>query len=116
MIDVYRLRIAIHMFEIVKFNMYSSISAALTLEYPSHRYPTSSRDDLILPFPRTKSVKISYKYQFISIYSSVPPLNRLPRVKKMYTEHLISEYLYYILIYVSCTKALSSKWLGLYII
>ena len=55
----YRLGIKLHMFKIVKINMYSSICAGLTLEYPSHRYPTSSRGAFVLPFPRTKSNEIS---------------------------------------------------------
>ena len=72
LIDVYSLRRAVHTIKIVIFNMYNSISASLTLEYSSHRYPTSSRGDIVLPFPRTRSIKIRHKYQLISIWNSVP--------------------------------------------
>ena len=116
LIDVYIIRTSTHMLKIVKINMYSCISAGLSLEYPSHRYPTCSRGEFVLPFRRTITIKISHKYQLLSIWGAVPPtikdLNRLYMFKKIYNEHLISEYQYYPL-FSFCPKALNSKWLAL---
>ena len=94
--DVYKLLAAAYMFKVMNFDMYMSLHEGFRLEYPSHRYPTSSRADLILPFPRTNAIRISHKYQFVNIWNTVPSsiksLNKLSIFKRKYTEHLLSLY------------------------
>ena len=96
LVDVYKLSAAAYMFKVMKFDMYGSLHEGLRLEYPSHRYPTSLRADLILPFQRKNAIRISHKYQFVNIWNTVPcsikSLNKLSTFKRKYTEHLLSLY------------------------
>ena len=60
------------MYRMLKMNMYPEISNCLNISLPSHRYPTSSRQTLILPMPRTQALRFSYKYQFLNVWNNVP--------------------------------------------
>ena len=96
--DVYRLNKAIFMFRILKLRMFKSVadSYSPSLELPSQRYPTSTSSDFVLPFPRTKSIKINYKHQFINIWNSIPlrnvKLSKLSAFKKAYTNYVFRDY------------------------
>ena len=94
--DVYRLKVAIYMFKILKYRMFKSVADSLSLKLPSHRYPTSTRSNFVLPFPRTNAIKINYKYQFIKIWNSIPlrivELNELSAFKKEYTNYIFCDY------------------------
>ena len=60
--DIYKLRICIYMYRALNTNMYPSLSNSLTISYPAYRYPTSSKDQIILPFPSTQAIRFNYKY------------------------------------------------------
>ena len=94
--DVYRLKVAIYVFRILKYRMFKSVADSISLELPSHRYPISTWSNFVLTFPRTNAIKINNKYQFIKIWNSIPlrivELNKLSAFKKEYINYLFCDY------------------------
>ena len=71
-IDVYKLRVAIFMFRIIKLGEFPQLKLSLNLVYPDHSHETRHRNSLITPFPRIESIRMNFKYQLSKIYNEVP--------------------------------------------
>ena len=70
--DIYKYRVALYMYKILKLNKYPSLQRNLDILHSEHRYDTRSASRLIEPFPRTLAIQLSFKYQFIKIWNNIP--------------------------------------------
>ena len=70
--DVYRLKAACIMFNLINVNDNHFLENHLNLVQASHSYPTRNSHLYIEPFPRVECIRLNFKYQFISIWNSVP--------------------------------------------
>ena len=70
--DVYKLYACIHVYKILQMNENATVARTLVLEAAPHDYLTRGRETLRTPFPRTNVIKLSYKYQFIHIWNTIP--------------------------------------------
>ena len=94
--DVYRLRVAIYMFRILVLNELPILKRCLLLSQAPHTYGTRNASDLRLPYPRTEVIRLSYKYQFVNVWNSIPErirlLPSLKQFKRALTDHFLSRY------------------------
>ena len=94
--DIYKLRVSIYMFKIVKMNSIPSLERSLCISYPSHSYETRSRNRLDTPFPRVESIRMNYKYQFCNVWNEVPEdiktASSVRSFKKLLTNFYLSSY------------------------
>ena len=94
--DVYRLKVALYMYRLVNTSEILPLRSIIELEYPSHFFNTRLRDNLIAPFPRTESIRMNFRHQFIKIWNSVPThiksSNSLRLFKKNFKKFLINDY------------------------
>ena len=94
--DIHKLYASIYMFRMVRLDDCPVLDDTVNLDYPSHPYPTRQRDLAILPFPYIRSLRISYHYQFVNEWNSIPGNIRdardLKTFKRSLTEFLISQY------------------------
>ena len=91
---VYLLKAATLMYKVIKLNKYPTLRDDLELRYNTHHHGTRFNDTYRLPFPRTETIRFSFKYQLIKIWNSIPSditdEQSLTRFKKRFTEHLLS--------------------------
>ena len=94
--EVYKLKVSIYMYRIVKLEEFNTLSRSLNMSYPNHHYPTSARNQLLRPFPRTESIRMNYKYQFCDIWNGLPEsVKEAPTLKifkKTLTDYYLSSY------------------------
>ena len=94
--DIYKFRVALYMYKVLKFNQYPSLQNNLNLFYPGHDHATRSADQLVLPFPRVAAIRIGYKFQFVNIWNEIPRrLRNLENVKNFKKElhaYFLSKY------------------------
>ena len=94
--DVHKLYVSLYMFKLIKLDSCPSLRNCISLNYPSHSYSTRQRDQAQLPFPYIRALRISYNYQFIQIWNSLPNsarnCDRLSIFKKTVTDHLMNSY------------------------
>ena len=62
--DIYRLKVATHMFKLEKLNCAPYLQNIINLSHPSHSHNTRSQNLLELPFPRVESIRMNFQYQF----------------------------------------------------
>ena len=91
--EIYKLKVSIYMYRIVKLGEFNALSRSLNMSYPSHQYPTSARNQLLRPFPRTESIRMNYKYQFTDIWNGVPDSVKEASNLKVFKKDLIDHYL-----------------------
>ena len=93
--DIHRLFVSIYMFKALSDNDANRL-LNFQLNYPTHNYSTRQRNNAILPFPHIKSVKISFHYQFVEIWNSIPTniklLNNLCKFKRELINYFITLY------------------------
>ena len=91
---VYLLKAATLMYKVVKLNKYPTLINDLDLRFNTHHHETRFNEMYRLPFPRTDAIRISFKYQLIKIWNSIPSditsEQTVNGFKKRYTEHLLS--------------------------
>ena len=86
--QVYLLKVAILMYKVIKWNKYPTLRDDLKLQHPSHEYGTRCNDFYVLPFPRTEAIRISFRYQFIKIWNTIPlDIKNLPSLNKFKTAY-----------------------------
>ena len=94
--DVYILYSCIYMFKVIKLNICPSLQSTLDLQIRDHCYGTRGNGLYVVPFPRVESVRVNYKYQYITLWNNLPndikDINTLPLFKKKLTEHLLEGY------------------------
>ena len=94
--DVYRLRTACLMYNLLNSNNNPFLFNYLNLQQASHTYATRSSHLYIEPFPRVSSIRINFKYQFINIWNNIPvhikSLTSNSRFKSSYKAYLLSQY------------------------
>ena len=94
--DIYKFRVALFMFKVLKLNQYPSLQNNLNLFYPGHDHATRSADQLVLPFPRVAALRISYKFQFVNIWNEIPRslrnLDNINKFKKVLYAHFLGKY------------------------
>ena len=91
--DVYKLKVNICMYKMLKLNECASIRRNLRLEHATHSYDTRTADNLVLPFPRVETIRINFQYQFINIWNSTPSaIKELPNFRS-FKKTLIDFYL-----------------------
>ena len=95
-IDIYKLYCSIHMFKIVNENSNPYLQNSIEISYPSHRYNTRNRNQLLTPFPRVDAIRYNFQYQFIDIWNQVPDSIKesgsLRAFKRRYFEHILNTY------------------------
>ena len=93
--DVYRFRVSIYMYKIVKLQECPELQRILNLEYPTHRYPARVTN-FVLPFPRVEAIRYNFKYQFINIYNELPDrirnIESLGRFRSELFEYFLGRY------------------------
>ena len=93
--DIHKLSVAIYMFKALSENDTNRL-LNFELNYPTHNYSTRQRNNAILPFPHIRSVKISFHYQFVKIWNSIPSnikqINNFRSFKRDLINHFISLY------------------------
>ena len=96
LVDIHKLYVAIYMFKILRMDLCPTLLSSLDINTASHMYSTRHRDDLILPFPRVETLRINFKYQYVSIWNSVPEnikaCGSLTRFKSLLIEYFLSQY------------------------
>jgi hypothetical protein len=70
--DIYRLRIGLLMFDVLRKNLYPNLLACISPHVAEHDYGTRHSDNFVLPFPTVESVRASFKYQCINIWNAIP--------------------------------------------
>ena len=94
--DVHKLYIGIYMYKIMRLGECPTLRSNLDLRYPEHTYDTRSRNNLVLPFPRVDSLRISYKYQCNQIWNQIPDhikgKNSLASFKRALTNKFLDMY------------------------
>ena len=94
--DIYRMRVAVLMYRVLVLNELPSLRNNIILTPAPHDYNTRNATNLIPPYPRTDVIKMSYKYQFINMWNSIPEFIRLlPTLKlfkKSLTDHFLNMY------------------------
>ena len=94
--DVHKLFVSMYMFKLIKLDECPSLRNCVTLNYPSHSYPTRQRDQAQLPIPHIRALRISFNYQFIDIWNELPSsaknCDRLSIFKKTVVDYLINTY------------------------
>ena len=72
------------------------VGEILHLETAPHDYPTREHDMLRTPFPRVEAIKMSFKYQFVSVWRGIPreikASTSLKAFKRKVTEHFLNAY------------------------
>ena len=93
--DIHKIFVAIYMFKALSESDTNRL-LNFELNYPTHNYSTRQRNNAILPFPHVRSIKISFHYQFIEIWNSIPSeikqLNNFRRFKSKLMNHFINMY------------------------
>ena len=77
--DIYRLRVGAYMYKICNANSVPTLKNALCLHFPDHGYSTRGSNTLVVPFPRVKSIRINFNYQFVEVWKYVPENIRASR-------------------------------------
>ena len=94
--DIHRMYVSVYMFRMVVLNNCPVLDDAVNLDYPTHSYPTRYRDRAILPVPHIRALRISYHYQFVNIWNSIPTSVKdsrsLSSFKRSLTEFFVSQY------------------------
>ena len=94
--DVYKLRVAIYMYRMLNLNECPTLRNDLELSYPQHNHGTRSSSMLSLPFPRVEVIRMSFKYQFVNVWNSIPShIQSSPTIgifKKNVIEFYIEQY------------------------
>ena len=70
------------MFKVTRMNISPSLQSDLNLQIREHPHKTRGNGLYAVPFPRVENIRISYKYQFVTI------LNNLQAVLKMSVDFL----------------------------
>ena len=86
--DIYRLYAAIHMYKIVQLDINETVGDTMVLSEAPHNYNTRNRHNLRPPYPRTDTILYSYKYEFISIWNSVPDAIKIATSLKIFKRKL----------------------------
>ena len=91
--DVYRLKVNVFMYRMLKLDEFPSIRRNLRLEYATLSYGTRYAGNLIPPFPRVEAIRINFQYQFINVWNSTPlAIKALPNFRS-FKRALIDFYL-----------------------
>ena len=90
------MRVAVLMYRVINLNELPSLRNNVILTLASHDYQTRNASNLVLPYPRTEVIRMSYKYQFVSVWNSIPEsirlLPSLKLFKKALTDHFLNMY------------------------
>ena len=70
--DIYRLRVCVYVYRVIKLNQFPSLQGALDLREQSHSYATRVTEQFVVSFPRVEAVRMSFKYQFVKIWNTLP--------------------------------------------
>ena len=94
--DVYKLRVSIYMYRVLKLNECPTLRNILSITYPSHNHNTRNANSLILPFPRVEVVRMSYLYQFNKVWNEIPEviksMENLKKFKSALYNYYVSQY------------------------
>ena len=70
--EIYKLRVAVLMYRVLKLGECPTLQNILYLQIPQHTYETRFSNELILPFPRVETIRMCFQYQFASVWNSIP--------------------------------------------
>lgn len=70
--QLYKLNLAITMFKILKLNQHPFILVEIQSLLSCHKYPTRSRNNLKVPFPRVSAIRHNFLFQGITTWNSIP--------------------------------------------
>ena len=94
--DIYKFRAATYMYKMLNKNQYPTLFNSIDVRSSTHRYPTSSSNSYVVPFPRTEGLRGNYPHQFIVIWNDVPEsikeLGSFGSFKNKFIEYLIGFY------------------------
>ena len=94
--DIYRLRVCVYMFKILKLGLYPSLLNDLNIGTSDHMYNTRNRSNLMQPFPRVENVRMNYQYMFPDIWNKLPTylkeLETVSSFKKRLINHFLIQY------------------------
>ena len=94
--DVYKLNIGCFMYRLINHNFSASLGEYLDLHSASHNINTRQRNDFIVPFSSVDDIRLNFKYQFITIWNSVPHYIKVSKTisqfKNNYRQFLLTNY------------------------
>ena len=94
--DIHKLTLAMHMYKVIKNNDIPTLQDNLDLKYPTHEYYTRLGSNPILPRPRVMAIRVSFRYQCVAVWNSLPrnikEANSLSIFKRELTKYFIGFY------------------------
>jgi len=95
-IDMYKFKVSVFMYGVLKNNLFPTLQEGLELNLPSHTHNTRSAGNFISPFPRVEIVRMNYRHQFIKVWNELPEtltnLESLSSFKKQLKSYFVSLY------------------------
>ena len=93
LIDIYKLYVSIYMYKLLKLDLYPTLADDLNLGTNDHIHNTRNRNNLVPPFPRVESIRLSYKYMFPTVWNEIPIHLRDARSLSLFKRGLIQYFL-----------------------
>lgn len=93
LIDIYRLRVSIYMFRVMKLGEVPSLERDLEIDFPTHSHFTRNVDLPTWPTSRIETVRMNFKYQFVNIWREIPADIRASTRLRPFKNALIGHYL-----------------------
>ena len=91
--NIYKLMAASHVYKILKQNKYPILRSSHNVSYPSHYYHTRNSNEMLLPFPRVKAIRLNFRYQFVKMWLGVPEYIKCQRAYASFKMALTDYYL-----------------------